>query len=100
ELHNQIRGMNPWPGAYTTFDGKRLKLWRSRPAGIKTGAPSIPGAVLEIDRESMIIATGAGALAVQEVQPQGKRPMAAADFCRGYRLVPGAVLGQEAGERS
>ncbi len=100
ELHNQVRGMNPWPGAYTTFDGKRLKLWRSRPADIKIDAPSAPGTVLEIDRDSMFIATGAGILAVQEVQPQGRRSMAAADFCRGYRIVPGAVLGQEAGDRS
>ena len=94
-LHNQIRGMNPWPGAYTTFSGKRLKVWCSEPVSASGVAASKPGTVLAIKDDAMHVAAGDGTLAVLEVQPQGKRAMAAGDFCRGYRIEPGFKLGEQ-----
>lgn len=94
-LHNQIRGMNPWPGAYTTFSGKRLKVWRAEPVSASSSTVSEPGTVLGVRDDTMHVAAGKGTLAVLEVQPQGKRVMPAGDFCRGYRIEPGFKLGEE-----
>lgn len=92
-LHNQIRGMSPWPGAYTTCGGKRLKIWRTElisAAGLTAGDP---GTVLKIRNRAALVSTGEGILALLEVQPEGKRIMAADDFCRGYSIEPGSLLG-------
>ncbi len=94
-LHNQVRGMNPWPVAYTTFFGKRLKIWRSEPVSASGSIIYKPGIVLEVRDEAMYIAAEKGSLAVLEVQPQGKRSMSAGDFCRGYRIEPGFKLGEQ-----
>lgn len=106
-LYNRIRGLNPRPGAYTTFRGRRLKIWRAAlPAaaggGMKeTGKASVslpedalPGSVLA--REGRIFASAGkgGFLELLEVQPAGKRPISAGDFYRGYRLSAGARLGE------
>lgn len=93
ELHNQIRGMNPWPGAYTSFNEKRLKVWRTEQVFTSVSAGAVPGSVLEIRDAAVLVSTGEGVLALLEVQPQGKRSMPAGAFCRGCHIKPGSVLG-------
>jgi methionyl-tRNA formyltransferase len=85
EIGRTIRGLSPFPGAWTMADGKRVKLLRVR-AGVGSGAP---GTVLA-DAQ---IACGSGALMLIEVQPEGKSPMSAEEWLRGARLQPGARLG-------
>jgi methionyl-tRNA formyltransferase len=87
ELVNLVRALNPRPGAFTRFGGKRLIVWGAR-AAEGNGAP---GEILSSDTE-LIVAAGSGALALLEVQLEGKRAMPAADFQRGYRLQPGVSL--------
>ena len=83
-LHNLVRGLNPWPSAWTTAEGKRLKIHRSRVLE-ETGAPAAPGTVLP--REGRFtVACGSGLLELLEVQPEGKGRMAGADFLRGHPL--------------
>ncbi len=93
EVHNQIRGLSPFPGAFADVDlGKgpeRLKVLRARPG---TGSGH-PGTLLDA---SGTIACGEGALQLLQVQRAGKGVMAADEFLRGARLVPGAMLGQKA----
>ncbi|HKI44813.1 MAG TPA: methionyl-tRNA formyltransferase [Balneolales bacterium] len=81
EVHNRIRGMNPFPGAWTTIDGNRLKLLRARPADSE---PVSTGNVDIVDG-SVIVGCGSGTLELLDVQMQGRSPMRAIDFFNGYR---------------
>ncbi len=91
-LERQVRAMHPWPGTTTQWNGKPLKILP--PVRVVRGAEpgARPGEVLDVG-PPIVVAAGSGALAVQRVQPAGKRPMDAADFVRGYRLRVGEVLG-------
>jgi methionyl-tRNA formyltransferase len=88
----QVRAFNPWPVAETTWDGKQLRIWQSEPepAAAQTGAA--PGTVLESAGGRIVVATGNGALRVQQVQVAGRRAMSAAEFLNANTLA-GARLG-------
>ncbi|WP_066453004.1 methionyl-tRNA formyltransferase [Anaerotruncus rubiinfantis] len=88
EVHNLVRGMSPWPVAHTTLDGKTLKVHRTRTAE-GSGAP---GEVLE-DGRRLVVACGEGAVEFLEIQAEGSRRMAAADYLRGHPVMKGAKLG-------
>jgi len=94
ELEGRVRAMNPWPGAATTLPGGvELLVWRARAVeGGAEGAATAPGTLLEAEKR-LLVATGAGALELLEVQAPGKRPLPATDFLRGARLARGARLG-------
>ena len=84
-IRNQVRGLNPAPGAWTTLRGKRLKVWeaaRSDAGGLA------PGELYAI-RGALIVGTGEGALELMQIQLQGKRPATGADAARGLRLARG-----------
>ena len=87
EVVNLVRGMNSWPVAHTLLDGKLLKVYRARPAA-GSGAP---GTVLEDGR--LVVACGAGAVEFLELQAEGKKRMAAADYLRGRPVKRGTRLG-------
>lgn len=89
ELDCFVRGMDPWPSAYTLLAGKTLKLWKVR-AVEKSGKA---GSVIEIGKESFTIACGEGAIEVLEVQLEGKKRMSAGDFLKGSTLNKGQELG-------
>jgi methionyl-tRNA formyltransferase len=85
-LVNRIRGLSPAPGAYLNLaDGHRLRLLKAEAR--KASGP--PGVILAIDETSVVVGTGAGAVALRDVQPAGKRRMTAAEFARGRRLRVG-----------
>jgi len=85
-----IRGVTPWPGAYTFFEEKRLKVFRSRPIAIDVSEP--PGTVLHSFPGELRVATGNGALSIEEIQgPSGKR-LSVKDFLRGFDIPSGAIL--------
>jgi methionyl-tRNA formyltransferase len=87
ELERAVRAFRPVPGATTRFADQPIKIWRARLAD-GHGAPGIVIA----QGEALIVACGAGALAIEELQPAGGRRMSAAEFARGHRLPPGARL--------
>ena len=89
ELDCFVRGMNPWPSAYTLLAGKTLKLWKVR----AVGGGGKAGSVIDIDKESFTIACGEGAIEVLEVQLEGKKRMSAGDFLKGSTLNIGQELG-------
>jgi methionyl-tRNA formyltransferase len=91
-IFNQIRGMDPWPGARTTLSGRVLKLWRGAVIDEYTGG-HVPGRVLAAGREGITVGAGQGLLLVKELQLQGGKRMSAADFVRGNPLPVGTVLG-------
>ncbi len=89
ELHNQVRGLDPWPGAYTASGNEPLKLFRTLP---ESGAGGEPGTVLQADADGVCIACGEGVLRVRELQLPGKNRLKAADFLRGHALPAGTRL--------
>ena len=89
ELDCFVRGMDPWPSAYTLLSGKTLKLWKVR--AVEGGGKA--GSVIEIGKESFTIACGEGAIEVLEVQLEGKKRMSAGDFLKGSTLNIGQELG-------
>jgi len=93
KIHNRVRGFQPWPGAWTTFRGKMLHIWKSRVAG----APAVgePGA-FQPGRKRVLVNCGEGtALELLEVQPEGKKRMPASAFAHGQHLEGGERLGED-----
>lgn len=88
ELECLIRGLNPWPSAYTSLQGKTLKIWK---ASVEEGASGIqpPGTITEVGKDAWKVQTGQGLLALEEVQLEGKKRMAAGAFLRGFPLEAG-----------
>lgn len=89
-IRNLVRGMNPWPGAFTSLEGKSLKIFRVRTA--EGSGP--PGAVLAAGRDGIEVACNGGSLLLDELQLEGKKRLSAGDFLAGRRLSPGTVLGK------
>ncbi|MDA8235689.1 MAG: methionyl-tRNA formyltransferase [Clostridia bacterium] len=95
EVINLIRGMNPWPGAYTSYQGKILKVWAARPAGAVPVSGSFqPGQVVQVlPKEGLVVETGDGRVLISEIQLQGSRRMAVRDFLPGNPVAVGEFLG-------
>lgn len=89
-IRDLVRGLTPWPGAYTYLDGKMLKIFRCRTAG----GTGMPGKVLQADRTGFTIACSDGTLLIEELQLEGKKRLSARDFLAGYNVKPGAILGE------
>ncbi len=89
EIHNLVRGMNPWPIAYTYFEGKTLKIHGSAKVD---GFSGKAGELL--DEKRFIVGCGEGAIEFINVQPEGKNKMSGGDFIRGRRLQKGDSFGK------
>jgi methionyl-tRNA formyltransferase len=88
DIHNRVRGLYPWPHAYTYLDGTRIIVLRTRVADRAANAP--PGTVVDVTRDAIHVATGHhGRLAVEQVQLEGGRPLAVRDFLAGHAVKPG-----------
>ena len=92
ELHNRIRGLSPWPGAYCRYAGGRLKVWKSRVCEEATAVGATPGRIARLSAEGFVVETGDGLLELLEVQPENKRRMKASECACGYSLQPGDRL--------
>lgn len=89
EIERLIRGLNPWPSAYTYLEGMMVKIWDADVVEDKKG---IPGEVIIEDKDSFVIATADGGLRINELQIEGKKRMKSADFLNG-RSVEGKNFG-------
>ena len=87
-IHNRVRGLHPWPHASTHLDGARVILLKTRvESGTTTAAP---GTIVDITADAIHVATGhEGLIAIEQLQPEGRRPMSAREFAAGRRLTPG-----------
>ncbi len=92
QIARKVRALSPSPGCYTTWEGKRLKILKSRPAELDTATAPPPGTVLQALADTLTIACGSGALRLEEVQLEGKKRMLAEEFLRGSPLATGARL--------
>jgi len=88
QIKNQIRGFNPWPGAFTYYGDKMLKLWKVEEATFTEKAE--PGTVIEADtKKGLIVLTGNGALKILELQPEASRRMTAEEYLIGHTMKAG-----------
>ena len=85
ELHNLVRALDSWPGAYTRFAGKIFKIWRTRVHDGEHGGD--PGEVIYQTEQGLVVATGKGALEILELQAPGKRRMSTTEYLRGH-VIP------------
>ncbi len=93
----RIRAMNPWPHAHAALCGKdrpapvRVNLLRAVPAAVPAAGPAAgpPGTVLAAEKDAIVVAAGEGGVRITELQPEGRRPMAARDFANGHRVRAG-----------
>ncbi len=91
KVHNWIRGLSPYPAAYCYWQGKLLKIFRSRPVSrLLDDVP--PGTVVKVFKNGFTVKCASGAVDIFEVQVQGKRRMTVEDFLNGYRLRAGQLL--------
>lgn len=95
ELDCFIRGMNPWPSAYTMLGGKTLKIWKAKPVVLSGKA----GSVLKVNKESFVIGCGKNSIEVLEVQLEGKKRMAVGEFLKGTLLSIGQEFGGDFGSK-
>jgi methionyl-tRNA formyltransferase len=94
-LANRIRGLSPWPGAYTTVSGgDRWTIWRARALPGPVIKP--PGMIVAVTHEALHVATGEGVLAVMELQPMNSRRMAISQYVTGHPTAVGLQLGEPA----
>ena len=92
EIEQWVRGLNPWPSAYTELGGKTLKIWDADVVPYDGGER--PGTIIEVTKKQMIVACGQDALALNEIQLSGKKRMSVQAFLAGSRVDTGTVLGE------
>lgn len=93
EIFNHIRGLNPWPVAFTTLNGQVLKIWRAKKVTGQKGA--VPGTVLKVETDGFTVSTGnETAINIIELQPSGKTKMMSEQFLRGSKISIGTKLGE------
>lgn len=89
-IHNFIRGLNPWPIAYTHYDDRIMKIYKSRVID-EVSNKSI-GSIIEVSKEGLKVATGSGVLLIQEIQFPGKKPLKVKDYIIGNKIDEGVIL--------
>ncbi|SCL97287.1 Methionyl-tRNA formyltransferase [Bacillus cytotoxicus] len=95
EVYNHIRGLNPWPVAYTTLAGQVVKVWWGEK--VPTANDAQPGTIVEIQEDGFIVVTGnETGIKITELQPAGKKRMSSSQFLRGAKLEIGMKLGEDA----
>ena len=92
EIECLIRGMNPWPSAYTSLDGKTMKVWEADV--LDAQSKEEPGTIVEVNKKEIIVATGSNDLALHEIQLAGKKRMQVQAFLLGYQVEAGTKLGE------
>ena len=91
-IHNRVRGLQPWPGAYTTFRGQTLHVWKTRVhTSVDTAGRSACATLLSL--KPLVVRCGSGGLELLEVQLEGRKRISAADFANGQRLVENEDIG-------
>ena len=91
ELERLVRGMNPWPSAYTFLNGKTLKVWKCSVESGNCGKET-PGTIIGVDKKGIHVACGTDKLILEEVQLEGKKRMEADAFLRGFQVTEGTML--------
>ena len=90
-IERLIRGLSPWPSAYTNWNDKVMKIWEAAVA--EGSSEQVPGTIVKVEKDAFYVQTGNGFLKVCELQIPGKKRMDAGAFMRGYQIKEGEILG-------
>ncbi len=91
DIYNMVRGMDPWPGAFTYYKGVAWRVWKTAVGNDRNG---IPGMVISIDGGKIDVACGKGVISITEMQPANKKRMTVSEFLRGNKVEAGVILGK------
>jgi len=94
DIHNQVRGVLPWPGAFTGYHGKILKIFKTDLLPVFPNHKPEPGEVVRADKQGIVVACGRGFLGLKELQLEAGRRMSAQNFIIGHKLKAGDILGR------
>lgn len=96
-IFNKMRGLDPWPGAYTFYKGVR---WRICKGEVLEGRfpSSVPGEIVEVQADRIVVVTGDGSFGIKEIQAEGKRRTGVGEYLRGHKVEPGTVLSKGSGD--
>ena len=90
-ITNRVRGLSPWPGAYTFLDQERWNVWKA--ASNRKDVQDKPGTIVSVTKHSLEVATSQGTLDIMEIQTANSKRMLIGQFLAGHRIIPGARLG-------
>lgn len=93
EIERRVRGLAPWPGAFTSFRGMRVHVWRAEAAAIAEGPGAAPGTITAEGKKLAVGCGGGTQLLLREVQMEGRKRLSARDFANGARVESGEKLG-------
>lgn len=90
EIHNLIRGLNPWPVAYTHYNGETMKIYSSKT--INSEAKAAPGTITKVSKDGMEVACGEGLILLSSIQFPGGKPLQVAEYIKGHSIATGIAL--------
>ena len=91
EIHNLVRGVNPWPSAYTTYEDKTMKVWKTKVLNETTSKEC--GTILKVDKEGIRVATKDKVLLIEEIQMPNKKRVAVCEYIKGNKIEENTILG-------
>ena len=94
DIYNRVRAFVPWPACFTYWDKKILKIWKAKTTATVPG--TVPGTVVKVGADGIVVSAGKGALRIEELQLEGKRSMSAEEFTRGHKeMRPGVIFSRQ-----
>jgi methionyl-tRNA formyltransferase len=90
-LANRVRGLSPWPGAYTFFGAERWNIWKA--VSNESMTTDKPGTIVAVNKQTIVVATGDGLLDIREIQTANSKRMSVDQFLAGHRVTVGGQLG-------
>ena len=90
-VHNLVRGVNPWPSAYATYNDQTMKIWKTKVLNEESN--KVPGTILKVDKEGIRVSTNDKVILVEEIQMPGKKRVQVAEYIKGNSIETDVVLG-------
>ena len=91
EIHNLVRGVNPWPSAYTTYEDKTMKVWKTKV--LNETSEKAPGTILKVDKDGIRVATKDNVLLIEEIQMPNKKRVEVCEYIKGNKIEENIILG-------
>ncbi|WP_343101466.1 methionyl-tRNA formyltransferase [Romboutsia sp. MSSM.1001216sp_RTP31141st1_G3_RTP31141_220114] len=91
DIHNLVRGVNPWPSAYTTYDGKTMKVWKTKV--LNEESQKAPGTILRVDKDGIKVSTLDKVILLEEIQMPGKKRVLVSEYIKGNSIDSSKILG-------
>ncbi|GAA0091598.1 methionyl-tRNA formyltransferase [Paraclostridium bifermentans] len=91
DIHNLVRGINPWPSAYTTYESQTMKIWKTKV--IDKNSDKEPGTIISVDKEGINVSTSEGIVQIKEIQMAGKKRMEVPEYIKGNNINTDIILG-------